>query len=241
MRVDRADVPGTSVADRQTRIEHGSIAAPKGSPASPAIRRPQLFAGVERRLMRAECVFQTSQRAKRGRTIAFAPLRLESQRGKHAQSVFTYQGAPIVQLNTKAFRKALAGAGIEGFRWHDLRHTWASWHVQNGTPLHVLQELGGWASSDMVRVYAHLSIEHLREHVARNHDRVRDRHPKGRHRVSGSGATRARSRRETPSSAVGNTALLSRFLDFLVTALPNRLQILIWLLLFPFCTAPTLR
>lgn len=123
---------------------------------------------------------------------------LESQRGKHVQSVFTYQGAPIGQLNTKAFRKALAGAGIEGFRWHDLRHTWASWHVQNGTPLHVLQELGGWASSDMVRVYAHLSIEHLREHVARNHDRVRDRHPKGRHSVSVSAANRARSRRETP-------------------------------------------
>ena len=56
---------------------------------------------------------------------------------------------------------------IENFRWHDLRHTWASWHVQAGTPLHVLQELGGWESVEMVRRYAHLSTDHLAEYVER--------------------------------------------------------------------------
>lgn len=45
----------------------------------------------------------------------------------------------------------------------DLEHvfTWASWHVQSGTPLHVLQELGGWASYAMVQRYAHLAADHL--------------------------------------------------------------------------------
>ena len=47
------------------------------------------------------------------------------------------------------------------FRWHDLRHTWASWHAQSGTPLHVLQELGGWSNGDMVKRYAHLSHQQL--------------------------------------------------------------------------------
>jgi hypothetical protein len=42
-----------------------------------------------------------------------------------------------------------------------LRHTWASWHVQQGTPLFALQELGGWESPEMVRRYAHLAAEHL--------------------------------------------------------------------------------
>jgi len=41
-------------------------------------------------------------------------------------------------------------------RWHDLRHAWASWHVQGGTPLFALQELSGWESPLMVRRYAHL-------------------------------------------------------------------------------------
>ncbi len=60
-----------------------------------------------------------------------------------------------------AWYKAMKRAGIENFRWHDLRHTWASWHVQSGTPLHVLQELGGWASYAMVQRYAHLAADHL--------------------------------------------------------------------------------
>lgn len=33
--------------------------------------------------------------------------------------------------------------------------------MQQGTPLFVLQELGGWESSEMVRRYAHLAADHL--------------------------------------------------------------------------------
>lgn len=44
---------------------------------------------------------------------------------------------------------------------HDLRHTWASWHVQSGTGLQELQELGGWSTVDLVLRYAHLAADHL--------------------------------------------------------------------------------
>lgn len=123
---------------------------------------------------------------------------LRSQRGAHASAVFTYRGRPLAQLNTRAYRSALKAAGIEDFTWHDLRRTWASWHAQNGTPLHVLLELGGWSDISMLKVYAHLSVDHLRQHVAANHDRVRDRHPQGRHAVSGSVASRARPTGQRP-------------------------------------------
>ncbi|MES2142124.1 MAG: site-specific integrase [Pseudomonadota bacterium] len=78
---------------------------------------------------------------------------IRKQMGKHIKFIFTYKGKPIEQCNTKAWRKALKRAGIESFRWHDLRHTWASWHVQNGTSLQELQHLGGWSSFDMVLRY----------------------------------------------------------------------------------------
>jgi integrase len=91
---------------------------------------------------------------------------LQAQLGKHPQSVFTYGGKPIGQVNTKAWRSALQRVGIENFRWHDLRHTWASWLVQNGTPLYDLQEMGGWKSAEMVRRYAHLAPAQMARHAA---------------------------------------------------------------------------
>ncbi|MCX7118208.1 MAG: site-specific integrase [Legionellales bacterium] len=87
---------------------------------------------------------------------------LQSRLGLHSRFVFTYQNQRIRQCNTAAWSKALKRAGIESFRWHDLRHTWASWHVQNGTSLQELQQLGGWSSFEMVLRYAHLSGDHLR-------------------------------------------------------------------------------
>ena len=63
---------------------------------------------------------------------------IRAQEGEHGLYVFTYHGNCLTQVNTKAWRAALKRAGIADFRWHDLRHTWASWHVQAGTPLHAL-------------------------------------------------------------------------------------------------------
>lgn len=90
---------------------------------------------------------------------------LRERIGIHPTHVFSFRGKPVAQPNNGAWIKALKRAEIDDFRWHDLRHTWASWHVQAGTPLHVLQELGGWESSEMVRRYAHLSSEHLAGYV----------------------------------------------------------------------------
>ncbi len=86
---------------------------------------------------------------------------LERQCGKNATHVFTFRGKKLCNANNRAWRAALTDCGIQNFRWHDLRHTWASWLRQNDVPTWVLQELGGWKSESMVRRYAHMSVKHL--------------------------------------------------------------------------------
>lgn len=102
---------------------------------------------------------------------------LKRQAGRHERYVFTYakrvrregkkavEHRPIHQVRTKAWKHALERAGIEDFRWHDLRHTWASWLTQQGVPLNALQEMGAWRSSEMVRRYAHLAPEQFARHA----------------------------------------------------------------------------
>ena len=91
---------------------------------------------------------------------------LEKRVGIHPKFVFTYKDNPIGQVSTKAWYKALKRAGIDNFRWHDLRHTWASWLAQGGVPLNVIQEMGAWQSTEMVRRYAHLAPEKFGVHAS---------------------------------------------------------------------------
>jgi integrase len=116
-----------------------------------------------------QCAWIHGDQAKARKAIA-VPLSpsavkiIKEQAGKHKEFIFTYNGHKIIQVSTAAWYKALKRAGIADFRWHDLRHTWASWMIQNGCPLHVLQELGGWSSPDMVQKYAHLNSDNLRQY-----------------------------------------------------------------------------
>ena len=91
---------------------------------------------------------------------------LQATHGQHPRWCFTFGGKRIRQSST-AWDKAKQRAGIEDFRFHDLRHTWASWHVQSGTSLPELMELVGWKSYEMVLRYAHLAPEKLSSATSR--------------------------------------------------------------------------
>ena len=100
---------------------------------------------------------------------------LQEQWGKHARYCFIYRDKPITHgLTNHAWQNAIEKAGLEGFRFHDLRHTWASWHRQSGTSCDELKDLGGWKTRSMVDRYAKFATEHLTLAAARIESRSGD-------------------------------------------------------------------
>lgn len=75
---------------------------------------------------------------------------------KETGPVFTYRGQAIKCVKT-TFDKARTQAGLEDFRFHDLRHTFASRLAQQGVPLYEIMHLTGHKSFQMVQRYAHLA------------------------------------------------------------------------------------
>lgn len=100
---------------------------------------------------------------------------LRAEQGKHPRYCFTFKGGPIRWgVSNSAWLTALRKAEIQDFRFHDLRHTWASWHRQAGTSCDELKDLGGWKSRQMVDRYAKFATEQLTEAAARI-----ESHPEG--------------------------------------------------------------
>jgi integrase len=81
---------------------------------------------------------------------------------KHPRFCFTYAGESIsYNVSNNVWRNALDKSGLEDFRFHDLRHNWASWHRQAGTSCDELKELRGWKTRSVVDQYAKFATEHL--------------------------------------------------------------------------------
>ncbi len=67
----------------------------------------------------------------------------------------------------RVFSPALEKAGIQGLRWHDLRHSFASRLVMAGVDLRTVQELMGHKTMAMTLRYSHLSASHQLDAVER--------------------------------------------------------------------------
>ena len=67
----------------------------------------------------------------------------------------------------RSFGNAVEASGIQDFRFHDLRHTWASRMIEAGCDLRTLQELGGWKQLSMVERYTHVNSASARKFINR--------------------------------------------------------------------------
>ena len=80
--------------------------------------------------------------------------------------VFAHKNGKRVQFMQNGFQAACKRAGIEDFCVHDLRHTCASWMVQQGVPLSEVRDVLGHSTVEMTERYAHLAPDNLRSAVS---------------------------------------------------------------------------
>jgi integrase len=93
---------------------------------------------------------------------AIAALRVLEDRGDGRGRVFqSAKTGEALENGRHWFDDAVIGAAIKNFRWHDLRHTFASRLRMNGAPLEDIADLLGHKSLTMTRRYAHLGPNKL--------------------------------------------------------------------------------
>lgn len=102
-------------------------------------------------------------RSKSGRPRA-VPLPPEALRIAQERLSADGWGVGRDALRTR-FLRAREAAGLAHVRWHDLRHTYASWLVQAGQPLTAVRDLLGHSTLAVTTRYAHLAPAHLRQAV----------------------------------------------------------------------------
>lgn len=112
----------------------------------------------------------------KSRSTRYVALNSEAEailRGWHGQAqdnplVFpsAKTGGPLTDIK-RAWKAVRESAGISGFRFHDLRHHFASRLVMEGVPLNTVRDLLGHSDLNMTLRYAHLAPSHRAEAVAR--------------------------------------------------------------------------
>lgn len=94
-------------------------------------------------------------------TIALKVLKEWRQQAQHSEWVFSSSKTGEAFTHVKsAWASVLKKAQIENFRWHDMRHHFASKLVMAGVDLNTVRELLGHGDIKMTLRYAHLAPEH---------------------------------------------------------------------------------
>jgi len=90
-----------------------------------------------------------------------------NDRRKDAEYVFPSQNNTRISNRNlfRAFQIAKEKAKIEKFRFHDLRHTFATRLVRSGVDIYAVQKLGRWKTLSMVTRYGHYDTDSLRSSI----------------------------------------------------------------------------
>lgn len=139
------------------------------------LRRGELFSlrweniDLERAMITIEGAYAKSGKTRHIPLNNEALEALKAWRSQISENDLVFPGKNGVQFNNikKSWASILRDANIKHFRWHDLRHHFASKLVMASVDLNTVRELLGHSDMSMTLRYAHLAPEHKAEAVAR--------------------------------------------------------------------------
>ncbi len=161
------DLSGRAFADRMTPLVRVS--------RKTGLRKGELFDLVRADIdLEARILTVDGERTKSGHTrhIPLSPTAYETLAAwlahlpEDCERVFPADDGGRLNNVRKSWASILEEAGIENFRWHDMRHDFASKLVMAGVPLNTVRELCGHADSNTTLRYAHLAQSHRRDAVS---------------------------------------------------------------------------
>ncbi len=118
---------------------------------------------------------ETKNKDARVLPIVEPALSMLRQRVRRLDSPLVFPGHrhPSRPINLrKPWEQALARAGIENFKIHDMRHSAASWLAQQGVSMVAIAALLGHRTLQMTKRYSHLANEHLQEVATKLGDKL---------------------------------------------------------------------
>jgi integrase len=130
------------------------------------LRVREAKSGEGRSVVMNSLVRDTLKAVRRGQ-IQKAREEAKGKREIFSPFVFCAPEGGLLHNLAKAWYPALEAARVEDFRFHDLRHSFASRLAMAGLDLYTVQRAGGWKTAIMVQRYAHLSPDHIRAAVER--------------------------------------------------------------------------
>lgn len=159
-------IPETGREHYLTTKQVEELARATGNPAAAGYVLLAAYTGIRRgHLLRltghdVQGKFLRLDRSSKTRTLQMVPL--------HPKVQAIAEGLPL-GIGDRQLREAWTLAreetGID-CRWHDLRHTCASWMVQAGVPIYTVAQMLGHSSTAVTQRYAHLAPQNLVDAVA---------------------------------------------------------------------------
>jgi integrase len=126
---------------------------------------------LERRIVHVTSTATFKTKAGKRRVVPLNEKAIATLTGRPqgGERVFMYEGLPIRRDSlTKAFKRLVREAGLpEAIHFHSLRHTFASWLVQDGVSLFQVGRLLGHTNTRTTEIYAHLQPETMHDVVDR--------------------------------------------------------------------------